>query len=65
MQDVDLVVQAPRDVNKPLESFKSTLVDYTESMNEKQITKLTLEQSRNLLFQACQAGELRTCRRMS
>ena len=32
------------------ESFKSTLVDYTESMNENQITRLTLEQSREMLF---------------
>ena len=29
---------------KPIqESFKSTLVDYTESMNENQITKLSVE----------------------
>jgi len=51
---------------KPIqESFKSTLVDYTESMNENQITKLTLEQSRELLIQACRTGDLRTVRRLS
>ena len=47
------------------ESFKSTLVDYTESMNENQITRLTLEQSREMLIQACKSGDLRTVRRLA
>ena len=52
-------------VDKPYESFKSTLVDYTESMNEKQITKLTFEQSRSILMHACQNGDLRTVRKLA
>ena len=35
------------------QSFKSTLVDFTESMDEAQITKITIEQSREKLLKAC------------
>ena len=41
---------APNNQPPIQESFKSTLVDYTESMNENQITRLTLEQSREMLI---------------
>ena len=34
-------------------------------MNENQITRLTLEQSREMLVQACKTGDLRTVRRLA
>ena len=46
------------------ESFKSTLVDFTESMNENQITKMTIKQSRELILKACKNGDLRSIKRI-
>lgn len=37
------------------ESFKSTLVDFTESMNENQqiVSRMTVDQSKEALLKAC------------
>ena len=40
-------------------------MDFTESMNENQITKLSLEQSRQALVQACKSGDVSALRKLA
>ena len=47
-----------------MESFKSTFVDYSESMAELPSQKMTLEQSRGLLAKAACEGDLQTVKKL-
>ena len=47
-----------------MESFKSTFVDYSESMAELPSQKMTLEQSRELLANAARDGDLATIKKI-
>ena len=47
-----------------MESFKSTFVDYSDSMAELPSQRMTLEQSRQLLMNAAREGDLATVKKI-
>ena len=49
----------------PIESFKSHFVDYTESMSEVQMQKMTVDQCKEQLLISAQMGEFKMMKKIA